>query len=322
MHVFFFILINNIVPIFLLIGLGFVLSKQFNFDMNTLSKMIFYLFSPAFIFVNLYETPLSINMLLITLFCTAYMAITYMIAAGVGKWRGYETSLTNAFKNALMFNNTGNIGLSLITLVFSTGPYLIGGETPFLNEAQASLIVVMVFTNITINTFGFYNAGRATMSIKDTMKKIFSMPAVYTIPLAIGLQLSPIDATAWFGWPALVYLKNALVAMALLTLGVQLSKTKIDFHNNSVYLAVFMRLLGGPLLAMVLIAVFGFKGVIAQTLLIAYSVPTAVNTALIAVEFKSQEAYATQVVVTSTIVSAATLTLSIFIAQTLYAVGV
>jgi predicted permease len=283
--------------------------------------MIFYLFSPAFIFVNLYETPLSMNMLLIIIFCTVYLVINYIVASGVGKWRGYNASLTNAFKNALMFNNAGNIGLSLVTLVFSTGPYLIGGETPFLNEAQASLIVVMVFTNVSINTVGFYNAGRATMSAKGAIKKIFSMPAIYTMPLAIGLQLSPVDPTAWFVWPALVYLKNALVAMALLTLGVQLSKTKIDFKNNRVYLAVFMRLIGGPILAMLLIAIFGFKGVVAQTLLIAYSVPTAVNTALIAVEFKSEEAYATQVVVTSTVFGALTLTFAIYVAQTFYAVG-
>jgi predicted permease len=261
------------------------------------------------------------NMLLIIIFCTVYLVINYIVASGVGKWRGYNASLTNAFKNALMFNNAGNIGLSLVTLVFSTGPYLIGGETPFLNEAQASLIVVMVFTNVSINTVGFYNAGRATMSAKGAIKKIFSMPAIYTMPLAIGLQLSPVDPTAWFVWPALVYLKNALVAMALLTLGVQLSKTKIDFKNNRVYLAVFMRLIGGPILAMLLIAIFGFKGVVAQTLLIAYSVPTAVNTALIAVEFKSEEAYATQVVVTSTVFGALTLTFAIYVAQTFYAVG-
>jgi len=108
--------------------------------------------------------------------------------------------------------------------------------------------------------------------------------------------------------------------MALLTLGVQLSKTEFDFKNINVNIAVFTRLILGPILALVFIYIFGFSGVIAQTVLISYSVPTAVNTALIAVECDNNQNFASQEVMVSTIFSAFTLTSAIYIAAILFPV--
>jgi predicted permease len=261
---------------------------------------------------------LDITLLIVLFFCIAYIVVNGIISDGVARLKGFDSGMSSAFKNSIIFNNTGNIGLSLITLIFSGGSYLINGETPYLNEAIAVIVIVMVFSNITSNTLGFYNAGRATMSISRSIRKIFSLPSIYVIPLALILKRLNVDITGTFVWPSLIYMRNAMVAMALLTLGVQLSKTKTKINDKKVFLAVFMRLVGGPILAIVLIKIFGFKGVVAQTLFIVYSVPTAVNTALIAVECKNCEEFATQAVILSTVLSAITLTFSIYISQTLF----
>ncbi len=65
---------------------------------------------------------------------------------------------------------------------------------------------------------------------------------------------------------------------------------------------------------------FGFTGVTAQTILIAYSVPTGINTALIALEYDNNQNYAIQAVVASTIFSIITLTFVVYIAGILYPV--
>jgi len=315
---FIYILINNILPIFILIGVGYLLSQKFEFDIFTLSKLNFYLFVPSFIFVNLYTTALDITMFRIVIFYLIYLMLNDLIARLIGKIRGYDIALVNAIKNAIVFSNTGNIGLSLIILVFSTGNYLIGEKTPYLLQAQTVLIIALVINNITTNTIGFYNAGRATMTFKHSMKKILTMPSIYAIPTAFLLKATPIDVTSLFVWPALIYMKNSLVATALITLGVQLSKTKIEFRDMKVYLTAMTRLVVGPILAAVLIALFGFKGVIAQVLFIISALPPAVNTALIAVEFQNHEEFATQTVVVATLMSALTLTFAIYFAQLYY----
>lgn len=320
MSIFLHILSYNVIPIFILIVLGFMLGKKFDLDIFTLSKLNFFLFIPAFVFYNLYTTNLNLGLLKVLLFCILYLITTDLLSRGAAKIRKYEAGMTNAFKNSVMFNNTGNIGVSLVTLIFGGAPYIVNGQKPYLSEALAVQIIILVFTNITMNTIGFYNAGSAKMKVRDSMRKIFSMPSIYAIPLALMLKYMHFDIVDTPLWPAIGYLNSGLVPMSLITLGVQLSKTKFDFRSVDVHMAVFARLILGPIFAVVFIHLLGFSGVAAQVLLISYSVPTAVNTALIAVECDNHQDFASQVVVVSTIFSSITLTLAVFMARIIFPV--
>lgn len=320
MSVFLHILSHNIIPILVLITLGFLLSKKFDLHIFSLSKLMFYLFVPSFIFVNLYLTELKLNMLTV-FFCGILMLITNdLLARAIAKFRHYDVGLTNAFKNSIMFNNSGNIGVSLITLVFASAPFVIDGKTPYLHEAITAQIMILVLQNISVNTLGFFNAGRANSDIKGSLTTILTMPSIYAIPLALILKYLQIDITGNPAWTTLDYLKNGLVPMALITLGVQLSKTKFDLKNVDVQLSVFIKLIIGPALAYIYIQLLGLNGVVAQAVFIAHSVPTAVNTALIAVECDSCQDFASQAVMLSTLFSTITLTLAIYAAQLLFPV--
>lgn len=320
MTIFFYILGHNIVPIFLLIILGFLLNNKFDLHIHSLSKLLFYLFVPSFIFVNLYTATLRLDMFNI-LACGILMLVSNAIISSViAKIRKYDVGLTNAFKNSIMFNNSGNIGISLITLVFTSAPFVIEGKTPYLHEAITAQIIILVLQNITTNTIGFYNAGKARMNTKSSLAQIFTMPSIYAVPLAILLKSSPVDLITTTLWPGLEYLKNGLVPMSLITLGVQLSKTDFDFKNIEVYLSVFIKLIISPLIAIIYIHMFGLTGAVAQTVFIAHAVPTAVNTALIAVECENNQDFASQAVMISTIASSVTLTLAIYAARIIFPV--
>lgn len=320
MAVFVHILSHNILPIFVLIGLGYLLSKKFDLDIFSLSKLSFYLFAPAFVFCYLYTADIKLDMIKVFL-CGIMLLIVYgLLGDIIARVRHYDVGLTNAFKNSVMFNNSGNIGVSLVTLVFSSPPFLVDGKTPYLEEAITAQIMILVIQNIATNTLGFFNAGRATMNVKDSMKQVFAMPSIYVVPLALVLKYVDFDLTSTSIWPALDYLKSGMVPMALITLGVQLARTTFDFTSIDVHLAVVTRLIIGPLVALVFIYLWGFQGIIAQTLLISYAVPTAVNTALIAVECDSCQDFAAQTVMTSTVFSAVTLTVAIFVSGIIFPV--
>ena len=49
------IFMNSMVPILVLIGVGFVLDRKFKLDLYTLSKLNFYILLPTFIFRAMYE---------------------------------------------------------------------------------------------------------------------------------------------------------------------------------------------------------------------------------------------------------------------------
>lgn len=320
MEALFHVLEYNIIPIFLLIAAGFMLSKKFDIDIFTLSKLNFYLFVPAFMLVNLYTTPIDMAMVKVLGFSIFMLAANYLLAEMIA-WLGhYDVGLANAFRNTIMFNNCGNIGVSLITLVFTSEPFIIDGKTPYFETAMGAIVVILILQNLTMNTLGFYYAGKASFTARESIKKIVQMPTIYVIPAMAFLKLVDLDIKPTFIWPALVYLKDGLVPIALVTLGVQLSKTAFQFNNKVMHISVFNRLVVGPVLAIVGVYIFGFTGVIAQAVFIAYAVPTAVNVALIAVEYNNFPAFSTQAVMASTVFSTVTLTFVIYLARVIYPV--
>lgn len=314
------IFIQNILPIFILVSLGYLLSKKFSLDIGTLNKINFWLLIPAFTFANLYVTDIGVDALKALAIAIFILLINMLAGLAVSRFRHFENGMGNAFQNSVMFYNSGNIGIPLVTLVFSTGAFFVDGQTPYLGVALTTQIMVLVVQNISVNTIGFFNAGRANLHWKDAVVNVLKMPAIYTVTLAFLLKLIPYDFTTLPVWPAINHLKNALVPVALIILGVQLAKSKFHFGNHDAWLAVLMRLVGGPLLAMGFIFLFRLQGVIAQTILISSAVPTAVNTALIAVETDNHPEFATQVVILSTMCASVTLIGVIYAAAYLFPV--
>ena len=53
------IFVDNIVPILLIAGVGFIVGRQFNVDPKPVSTVIFYLLSPSLVFVLLVESNIG-----------------------------------------------------------------------------------------------------------------------------------------------------------------------------------------------------------------------------------------------------------------------
>lgn len=310
MSILFYILVNNIAPVFILIFLGFLMGKLFKLDIYSFSKINLYIYVPALVFVKLYETKIEAEHMQALLYAVAYLAALAIFAAIISKIRKHTKPMGSAFKNAVMFYNSGNFGLPLVTLVFRDSPYLA--------YAVSIQIMILLVQNLSTNTIGFINAGRGRMNMWSSIKAVFMMPAVYAIAAALVLKCIPFDFTTTFIWPAAVYVKDGLVSIALLTLGIQLSKSVFVLKHWEVYLAAFMRLVGGPALALLLIWLLGIHGEMARVLFISSSVPTAVNTALIAVELDNEKDFSSQVVMTATLFSAVTLTAVIYLSTILF----
>lgn len=320
MTVFLYILNHNIIPILVLVILGFILSKKFDLSIYTMAKLNFYIFVPAFIFVNLYTTKIPLDMLKVVAAVVLIFILNLIIAKIYTKIRGYDEGYKNAFANSVIFANTGNIGVPLITLVFSSPPFILNGITPFLDLALTAQVMVLVVQDTAMNTLGFYYAGKANTNWKESVLKVLKMPPIYFVVLAFVFKTVPYDITSTPIWPALEYAKNALVPIALITLGVQLSKTTFEFKNQDAYISAFIRLLASPLMALPVIYLLHLQGIIAQVVMITAALPTAVNTALIAMECDNYPDFASQAVMISTLIGALSLVLVIFLARLIFPV--
>lgn len=318
MDIFFSIILNSIIPIFILIFLGFIIDKKFAMNLDSLIKINFYLYVPAFSFVNIFITDISVDLIRVILLTVILLVINFIFGAVLAKLLRLPKKTGKAFENALMFYNSGNIGISLMTLVFSNSPFVVDGMTPYLETALSVQVMTLLVQNLTTNTIGFINSGGEGMTLKTGIIRVLKMPALYAIICAVLFKFVPFDFTVTPVWPALEYLRSGLVSVALITLGVQLSKTRLNIKLKTPYLAAFCRLIGGPAAALLLIKLFGFEGVLAQAIFIASSAPTAVNTALLSIECKGDSDFAVQTVTISTLFSAITMTTTVYLAYIIF----
>ena len=322
--VFFYIIEHTMLPIFALVLIGYLLDRKFGLDVKTLSKLLFYVIIPSFVFTNLYKTDFPAASFRIVVCLAVLLILFFYIATAIGKFRNYDSAMLESCRNALMFNNSGNLGVALIILVFSHDPFVVNGNTPYLAEAMVIQILIFIFQNISINTLGLYQAGRGRLTSIDAIRRVFQMPIIYVFLTAILCRQAGWDATNFFFWPVMEMAGSAILPVAMIGIGIQLSRTKIKWMDPDVWLTCITKLLIFPIVG--LLTIYGvnallpgtFSPVASIVFLIYCCVPTAVNTAMYAIEFDNCPEYATQVVMNTTALSAFTLTIFIFLGQLIF----
>ena len=205
-----------------------------------------------------------------------------------------------AFSNSLLFFNSGNYGLPLAELVFKGDPLAVSVQ-----------VFIMLIQNITGNTFGVFQASTGSSGYRQALRNVLLMPSPYVLAAVLIVKIAKIQVPGLIMTP-LQYIANGFIAIALLTLGVQLAGIKFNFNFRDIFVSCFIRLMLSPLIGLLLVTLLGAKGVLAQSLIIGASTPTAVNTAIIAKEFDNEPDYCSQIVFVSTIMSAITISVIIY----------
>ena len=295
---------NVILPIFLLIGLGYILQKRIGFDGRTLTRLNFWVFVPAFLFRGILKSQLSGDQLArivahFALLFASQFALTWFLAPLFGA----GDRLRRAMTASVLFYNSGNYGVPAARLAF-------GG----LGESvQAFIIMMQNISNFTIG-LALHAGGREGSNWKKTLKAIFHLPMIYTLILAWIFRITQ--------WPlpqpveeSVKWLAQGLVPIALITLGAQMATLKSHRLGVPLFATLFLRLCVGPLLGLAFVLLLGFKGDLAQALVVSTSFPTAVNSALLAMEYDNEPDFAASVVFYSTLVSAVTVSVVIYLVK-------
>jgi predicted permease len=179
-------------------------------------------------------------------------------------------------------------------------------------------VFVILVQNIGNFTLGVFLISSAKTPGWRALAPVLRQTAVWSVAIALTIRglygpIQPDMAGMRWLWVPLKYFHDGLVAVALVTLGVQLSKTRATAALPRLGPALALRLLGGPLVACALAPLFAFEGELAKTMILSASFPTAVNTALLAHEFKADTEYAAGAVFWSTLLSMITVTVLITI---------
>ncbi len=287
--------LNNLAPVLLIAGSGYVLGRRFQINPRTFSQVLFYFFSPCLVFNSLAKSQLSDSEFLSVVgFAIAVTFVVGLLAWGIGSTLRMERNLLAAVMITSMFDNAGNLGLPITLFAF--------GEPAL---ARASLIFVI---NATLtNTVGVVIVSTGSSGLRRAILGLFKMPAIYALIFGVLFSRQ--------GWTLPLFLDrgvsmaaNATIPCMLVLLGVQLQQARWTGHAWALTTATTLRLLAAPVIAAGLSFVFGLQGPERQASILEASMPSAVLCTILATEFDVEPAFVTSVVFVTTILSPLTIT--------------
>jgi len=286
---------NNLLPIFLMAGIGYLLGKYLGVDVKSLNRACFYVFSPALIFNLLVTSELKGNDILRMVgFTLVFLVLIGLIAWGVGKVFGFDRKIMVAVIITAMLTNAGNYGLSANQFAF--------GDVAL---AYASLFYI---TNaLMAYTGGVFVVSLGKSDIKQALLNLFKVPSIYAVVVAIlvlWLDLTlplPIARTS-------SVLAGAAIPCMLMVLGLQMQRVNGTTYKKALTTAVALRMVVAPLVGIALAVIFGLQGAARQAGVMEAAMPPAVMTTVLATEYDVEPEFVTVVVFTATILSPLTLT--------------
>lgn len=311
MNIFIHILINNVIPLSIMIAIGITMERIFHLNIKTLSKLNFFVFSPAVIFHLLYTTPISAELIgKVLLFLVIFTLLQAALAEAAVRVRGLQGGMKGAMRNSILFYNSANYGIPLNQLAFAGNPYTLSVQ-----------IIVMMIQSLLPNTLGIYSVNAHKSDWRAIGRTILSQPIIYVIPVAFLLRGFHVPIPTAIDTP-IEYLSNAFIGTALLTLGVQLGSMTWRINRSqltNVLLSSGLRLLAGPALAALTVWGIGLFMELdwqaASALIVSSAVPTSLSSVLLAVEFDNEPEFSSQAVFVSTLISIVTVALVIYCVQ-------
>lgn len=234
-------------------------------------------------------------------YTVSVILVLFIVAGLVARWRGYSPERTRSLQMAAGFYNSANYGLPLMHLAFP-------------GEAEALQVFVVLVQNVANFTLGIFLVSSTKTSGWRALLPVLRQISLWAVLSALLLRAfhGPVQpdlagSMRWL-WVPMRYFHDGLVAIALMTLGIQLSKTRANFALSKIGWALTLRLLVGPLVGWALAYVFRLEGPVMLSMILSTSFPTAVNTAMIAHEFGADAEFATDTVFWSTMISMVSVT--------------
>ncbi|MEO0538324.1 MAG: AEC family transporter [Cyanobacteria bacterium P01_A01_bin.123] len=285
------ILISAVLPIALVALAGVCVGRSFDLDLQTLARVNIYAMLPALVLISLAKTtlPLGSAIAIVGTFLLNTISL-YFLARALGRSFKFSPDEQKSLIATTLFANVGNMGLPFV--MFSLGEA--GLERAVVYLVGSSLMISSVFP-IVLKGAGIRAGANFTLRLP-----------VFWAALA-GLALQALDQilpqTIDRG---LTLLGDGAIPMALLTLGIQLSRTQFAFGRFEL-LGAALRLVVSPLLAYGIGRVLNLSGLDLQVVVLQAAMPVAVNSLIWVTELGGDTVRVARTIVFSTLLSFLTL---------------
>lgn len=203
-------LLVQIIPMFALIGLGWVMGKRLRLELKTFADLQIYAITPLVTFGAILQINFNPSYLLLPLIMMGIGGLVSSLVYRLGRrfWPGNTN--VNLLALASSTANSGYFGLPVVMALFPlewVGVYLMANMGISIAEA----------------TFGYYYLARGNFSIKESLMRVARLPIIYAVLLALGfsalgMMLPDEIMPIWNNF------KGTYVVIGMMMLGIALSQ--------------------------------------------------------------------------------------------------
>lgn len=293
MHVL-FLLIERLLPLYVLILIGFVAGRLLDLHRESIARLIIYVIMPGVVLYATATTELSLsNLSLPVVYFLVGTGLSFL-AFGLTR-RLWPDSTPNVLAFAAGTANTGYFGIPVALAVF--GSWSTG---------------LVIFANLGLvlfeNSLGFYHVARGNYSWSQALRKLRCLPALYAFACGLLINLTHVPIPPPAAGLALMF-RDAYSLLGMMVIGLGLSgMRRLAFDVRFISLALLAKFALWPLVISALLWAdhlwIHLLTPQAATIMAFMSfMPLAANTVVFATELRAQPEKAALAVLVSTLVA-------------------
>lgn len=302
--------LNVVLPLFLLIALGYALKRLRMYDEVTLkniNKLVFKVFLPVYLFHSIYSTDLSaVFDIKVILFAIAGLLIWFLLLMFLIPRMEKDNAKRGVMIQGMFRSNFVLFGLPVAIS-------LCGEENIGITSLLLGIIVPIynVLAVITLETF------RGTKpSVKKIVIGIMKNPLIIASVLGVGMYLLQIELPYTIE-KTVVDIGKVATPLALIALGGGFAFHKVKGDIKQLMVSVVGKLVISPLFMVTAAVLLGFRNEVLVPILLMSGAPTAVSSYTMAEQMGGDGELAGEIVVFTTGISIATIFVWVFVLKQL-----
>ena len=296
------ILIDAVLPVFIMAGIGVLVGKTLHLDPRPASRLALYVFSPILIFSSLYSAEIPFRDIRdIFLFLALWVPLMYAVCWAIAWQIKLKAPGRAAFLLGAIFMNAVNYGLPVSLFAFG-------------QDGLQRALLFLAPQAILSGTLAIYVASSGTAGGMKGIAAVLRIPTFYATIGALALNPFHIAMPALIASPMKI-MAGAAIPTMIMVLGIQLANVTVKDYLLPAALATVVRLALSPALALGITMLLGVHGLTQKVIIVLAGMPTAVFTTILATEFDAQPRQVANTVALSTAASLLTITSLIWLVE-------
>ena len=298
--------IESIVPIFILMALGYVirerkLADKGNFDV--MNKLVFNIFLPTLLFYNIYKIgDIKTFDFKLAGFLAAGTFLVFFAGYFAVKLITKDNTKRGVMLQGFFRSNYAILGVPVVE-------YICRGNSTGLASLMVA-VVIPVFNVLAVISLERFRGGR--VDIKGMIKGIITNPLIIGSLIGVIFMLFNITLPTVIE-KAVSDVSKIASPLAIIILGASFSFSSISGYVKELTTVVLVRLIIVPLVAVMGAVMLGFRGEALACLLIAFGAPVAVSSFAMTQQMGGDENLSAQIIVVTSALCLVTLFGWIFI---------